>query len=203
MTKKILYIHGFASTGGSPKVEQLRWITSADVISPTLTHNPIADMAMLEALVESENITTVVGSSLGGFYALYLAQRHDLGVVLLNPSLNPYDSLMDMRGMIRVFGTDTFFEWGIKQTDELIHLSNVVDAALDPKTSAITWKRVLLLLAVNDERLPYTKAARAMPYAKVVLDLEQNHRFADLMPYTDMIRTIVNSKPCVGEPLLF
>lgn len=88
----LLYIHGFASTGVSGKVSTLRaMLVEVPVVSPTLSHRPRQDLALLNELIETRAVTTVVGSSLGGFYALALAQRHRVRLILVNPSLRPYE----------------------------------------------------------------------------------------------------------------
>lgn len=197
----LLYIHGFASTGKTSKTKQLAEITGMQVIAPSLTHDPMVDLQLLAHIVESTNVTAVVGSSLGGFYALYLAQRYDLRVVLINPSLKPYDTLADKLGTVSIYGSDATFEWTPYHLASLRQMGRVVDRACT-QSSGVTWANVLCLLATNDERLNAESTMAALPFAHHVLDSVQGHRFEDLMPYAAQIRATVTAASCYGEPEL-
>ncbi len=81
----IVYIHGFNSSPSSHKSNQLRERLAAlgresEFACPALPHWPQDAMALLErevAGVPAEKIT-LVGSSLGGFYATYLTEKRGL-----------------------------------------------------------------------------------------------------------------------------
>jgi len=95
-----LYIHGFRSSSQSRKAQQLgAWMAEhrPDVrfLCPDLSFDPAAALAQLEAVCGAclPSELTLVGSSLGGFYALVLAERFGCKAVLLNPSLRPYETL--------------------------------------------------------------------------------------------------------------
>lgn len=195
-----MYIHGFASTGKTSKVSQLEAILGEPVLAPTLTHRPADDLRTLSALVEEHNVTTVVGSSLGGFYALYLGQKFDLRLVLINPALEPYETLQAMKGDVKVYGTDTVFSWGDDQIAELREAATVVNAAVDSQASGLTWANVLILLAAKDELLDTEKALRVFEHKKVILDLNEDHRFGNILPYAEYIRKIEASTSDYGEP---
>lgn len=187
-----LYIHGFASTGATSKVDQLREILGPDeeVIAPTLTHCPFNDIETLCDIIESSKVKTVVGSSLGGFYAIALAQRYDLRVVLINPALDPATTLEPMIGTVKVYGTNTEFTWGRPQLRELDALSYMVEAAIQLETSELTWPNVLILLAEKDELLDSHVTAARFSLAKVIMDPNEDHRFGSMYPYAEEIRRI-------------
>ena len=98
--KKILYLHGFASSGASGTVELLRrefWRAEAAhravVVAPDIPLDPVDAMPMLEALAFDEMPDLVVGTSMGGMYA---QQLHGFLRVCVNPSFWPsrkYDLL--------------------------------------------------------------------------------------------------------------
>ena len=50
------------------------------------------------SLNKDENVY-LIGSSLGGFYSLYLANKYDLKAVLINPAVNPAGSLDRYEGV--------------------------------------------------------------------------------------------------------
>ena len=77
--KKILYLHGFASSGASGTVEMLRkafWEAEAahraTVTAPDIPVDPVVAMPMLEELAYDEMPDLVVGTSMGGMYAQQL-----------------------------------------------------------------------------------------------------------------------------------
>lgn len=77
--KKILYLHGFASSGASGTVELLRrefWGKDVSrrvaVDAPDIPVDPAEALPMLRAIVEKEQPALIVGTSLGGFYAQQL-----------------------------------------------------------------------------------------------------------------------------------
>ena len=90
--KKILYLHGFASSGASGTVELLRhefWAKESDparrvqVIAPDIPVDPVEALPMLRALVEKENPELIVGTSMGGMYA---QQLRGIPRICVNPS---------------------------------------------------------------------------------------------------------------------
>ena len=77
--KKILYLHGFGSSGASGTVELLRkefWGADAahraTVVAPDIPVDPSAAFPMLEALAYDEMPDLVIGTSMGGMYAQML-----------------------------------------------------------------------------------------------------------------------------------
>jgi uncharacterized protein len=91
---RIVYLHGFNSSPQSKKAVQLHGAMSARgwgdrFACPELSHWPERAIAAIEAELKREpgGQVTLLGSSLGGFYATYLAERHDLRAVLLNPAV--------------------------------------------------------------------------------------------------------------------
>lgn len=89
--KKILYLHGFGSSGASGTVELLRrefWEKAAPdrraaVVAPDIPLDPMAAMPMLLELAERERPDLVIGTSMGGMYA---QQLHGFRRICVNPS---------------------------------------------------------------------------------------------------------------------
>lgn len=95
MTTAILYIHGLNSSPASTKASQLTAaMTSlglqAQLRVPALHHHPRQAIAQLEALITELGRPVLVGSSLGGYYATHLAERHGLKALLINPAVCPH-----------------------------------------------------------------------------------------------------------------
>ncbi|MEY4754638.1 MAG: hypothetical protein RJA44_2313, partial [Pseudomonadota bacterium] len=96
MTTHLLYLHGFRSSPQSTKAQQMaRWMAAQrpDVHwwCPQLPPSPRAAMALIAAGCADWPAagSAVIGSSLGGFYATALANRHGWRAVLLNPAIFP------------------------------------------------------------------------------------------------------------------
>ena len=89
--KKILYLHGFGSSGASGTVDLLRrefWDKSdeahrAVIVAPDIPIDPIEALAMLRELADREKPDLAIGTSMGGFYA---QQLHGILRICVNPS---------------------------------------------------------------------------------------------------------------------
>jgi predicted esterase YcpF (UPF0227 family) len=92
----ILVIHGFNSGPGSKSETLKSAFPEFNVYSPQLNNKPIEDINTLQEFLDKNTNVHVVGTSLGGFYALLLAlnnqQRDDISFYLINPSYTPYNS---------------------------------------------------------------------------------------------------------------
>ena len=92
----ILYLHGFRSSPRSFKArvmhERMAELGRADeLICPQLPASPKAAMELVDTLMagHAKETISIVGSSLGGFYATWLAEQLDCRAVLLNPAVIP------------------------------------------------------------------------------------------------------------------
>ena len=89
----ILYLHGFCSSPASWKArllgeEMARCGLAAHFVCPALSPVPAQAIADLSRFLESVGRpVTLIGSSLGGHYASYLAAQFDLPAVLINPAV--------------------------------------------------------------------------------------------------------------------
>lgn len=81
---KLIYFHGFASSGASGTVQLLRkMLLSAEVIAPDIPVDPEEALPFLKDLVEAEQPDVIVGTSMGGMYA---QQMHGHLRVCVNPA---------------------------------------------------------------------------------------------------------------------
>ena len=97
--KKILYVHGFASSGQNGSVRTLRLLMPrAQVLAPDLPVEPFDAMELLRNMVVSEKPDLIVGSSMGAMYAemLYGVDR-----ILVNPAFQLADTLLKNNGLGR------------------------------------------------------------------------------------------------------
>ena len=100
--KKILYVHGFSSSGQSGTVVKIReMLLGATVVAPDLPLHPAEAMDLLHHTCETENPDLIIGTSMGGMYAemLYGYDR-----ILVNPAFQMGDTMLK-HGML---GKNTF-----------------------------------------------------------------------------------------------
>lgn len=89
---KIMYVHGFASSGNSGTVMNLRRSLPAwKVIAPDLPVDPFEALELLRTLVAEESPDIVVGTSMGG---MYTQQLWGVPRIVVNPSFEMSRSLL-------------------------------------------------------------------------------------------------------------
>lgn len=83
---KIIYFHGFGSSGASGTVENLRNMLPNDtVIAPDIPLDPLEALPFLRDLCKEEQVDLVIGTSMGGMYAHQMKGYYRICV---NPALN-------------------------------------------------------------------------------------------------------------------
>lgn len=150
----IVYLHGFNSSPQSHKARLLgSYLAQRGLAShyacPALS--PLASEAIrdIERLVRGRHVC-FVGSSLGGFYATYLAEKHAGRAVLINPAVEPHVGLRAYLGPQKNLHTGEPYEL----TEA--HL-RAWQALVVPR---VTPQRYLLLVETGDEVLDYREAVR-------------------------------------------
>jgi predicted esterase YcpF (UPF0227 family) len=172
----IVYLHGFNSSPASGKARQLGdWLAGlgriAEYYCPALPNGPREAIAKVEAALarSKPESVTLVGSSLGGFYATWLAEKHGWKAVLVNPAVHAQTLLRDALGM------QTNWHTGEKWCLTEAHLAEL--AALD--VARITQpERYLVLLQTGDEVLDYRSAEAYYAGARQVVETGGDHGFA-------------------------
>lgn len=177
----LIYIHGFNSSALSFKAalvgRRMQVLgRGGELACPELPHSPAEAIALLERLVEREpGQTQLIGSSLGGYYATWLAERYGVRTVLANPAVRPYELLKD------ALGTQTNLYTGKQYELTEQHLAQL--RALDvPK---VTAERYLLLVRTGDEVLDYREAVEKYRGCEQVVDEGGDHGFGDFDGYLD------------------
>ena len=96
LMKKILNVHGFASSGQSGTAAWLRkTFPGAEILSPDIPVDPHEGLALLTELVAAEAPDLIVGTSMGGMYAEML---HGTRRILVNPAFEIADTLRSRIG---------------------------------------------------------------------------------------------------------
>ena len=100
-----------------------------------------------------------VGSSLGGFYATHLAEKHDARAVLINPAIDPHIGLRAYLGPQSNLYTGEKYELSEACLGEWENLC----------VPRITPERYLLLVETGDEVLDYRQALNFYAGARQVV----------------------------------
>ena len=150
----LLYLHGFNSSPQSHKARLLgRYMASRGLehqyACPALPPSPREAIAAIEGMMASRREPSrFVGSSLGGFYATYLSEKHGCPAVLINPAVDPHVGLRAYVGPQQNLYTGERYDFTAAHLDEL-------DALWQER---LTAKHYLLLVETGDEVLDYRRA---------------------------------------------
>ncbi|MFT5588405.1 MAG: putative esterase YcpF (UPF0227 family) [Bradyrhizobium sp.] len=189
----ILYLHGFRSSPQSFKARVLAQHLQAlgrfaEFICPQLPASPRAAIALAQQLVAGTDpaALTVIGSSLGGFYATWLAEQLGCRAVLLNPAITPLHDLKKTIGSTTQFHSDAPFEFKPEYIDELeaIAVAQITRPA-----------RYLLLAATGDEVLDWHQMVAHYPGAVQHVIEGSDHGISEFPDYVDAVLAFCDSSP--------
>jgi hypothetical protein len=158
----IVYLHGFNSSPQSHKAQVMQRFMAQrglahEYACPALP--PLAGDAMRAVGAWLSKKPCFVGSSLGGFYATYLAETHDLKAVLINPAIDPHVGLRAYLGTQKNLHTGEPYELTQAHLREWERLY----------VPRITPSRYLLIVETGDEVLDYRRAVERYAGAEQVV----------------------------------
>ena len=171
----IVYLHGFNSSPQSSKAEYLkRYLDGRSMGSefscPQLP--PLPDLAVNRIQAELERHQgrkiTLVGSSLGGFYATWFTEKKHFQAVLINPAIDPHVGLRAFLGPQRPYhGGESYelTEEHLRQWEKLF-------------VTQVHPERYLLLVETGDEVLDYRVAAAKYRGARRIVVKGGDHTLA-------------------------
>lgn len=188
-----LYLHGFRSSPNSFKAQLMREAFATRGLldywcCPRLPASPRAaiDLAQAQAHELSRQCArplsqlSIVGSSLGGFYAIVLAQALDCRAVLLNPAVHAARDLATQVGKHTLYHSDEPMTFLPEYVNELAQMS--VQKISKPE-------RYLLIAATGDELLDWREMAAFMSGAKQIIVPGSDHGLSDFEKYLpDVLR---------------
>jgi hypothetical protein len=182
MNSLIVYLHGFNSSPRSHKAQVLgQYLDKLGLAEhyacPALP--PLADDAIAAAeramLGRRGAAVCFVGSSLGGFYATYLAEKHGAKAVLINPAIEPHVGLRDYLGAQENLHTGEPYELTERHLQQWARLY----------VQNTTPERYLLIVETGDEVLDYRAAVARYAGAEQVVVQGGDHSlqsFVDHLP---------------------
>lgn len=172
----VLYIHGFNSSPQSLKARLTQsYLTKhhpkVDFYCPQLANTPLAAIAQLERILSGEKIKqwTLLGSSLGGYFSTYLAEKYGLRAVLINPAVRPFELMADYIGEQVNPYTNEVYRVGHQHIDELKSLEQ----------KKIAKKHYKVMVQTGDEVLDYQQAVEKYQGCRLVVQQGGDHSFID------------------------
>lgn len=177
----IIYIHGFGGSGKGSKARAFREYYKSinhPFIAPSLSYIPELAIKTLEELIESYDNVKLIGSSLGGFYTMYLGNKYDLQSVLINPSIYPYDTLSSCVGQAPNFYDQSSFEWNNTHIEMLKkYITNIKNS-----------KKFMLLVQKGDELLDYKESVEKLKNASLYVEEGGSHSFENIELHFENIK---------------
>jgi len=180
----IVYLHGFNSTPASTKARTMKAYLDARglgrlFVCPLLAHWPGEAVRTVEAALAGRDTArvTLVGSSLGGFYATWFAEKLGARAVLINPSIRPYVGLEPLLGKQANLYTGEEYEL---TREHLKGWRSLAVEKVDPE-------RYLLLLETGDEVLDWREAARKYEGARMAIRDGGDHTLQSFSEHLPLI----------------
>jgi len=179
----LIYIHGFGGSGKGSKANAFRKYYNKkgiNYIAPSLSYVPQLAISTLQEIIETckDKDIKLIGSSLGGFYAIYLSHKYNLKAVLINPSTNPINTITPLAKEQNYRALNFFdlskFDFN---TNHILMLKNYY--VKEP----INEQNFMLMLQKDDDVIDYTIAKEQFSNAKQIITTGGGHSFGGIEKY--------------------
>lgn len=154
MIKKLVYLHGFASSSQSEKAQLTQqyftqhW-PQLDFAALDIPYEPLAALDTIQRHLDGETQVALIGSSLGGFLATCIAEQLGCRACLINPAVAPHQVLSQHLGRYFHPVLQQHYDVGIEHIAVLQQLM---------PTQLQQPQNYLVLLQSGDEVLDYRMA---------------------------------------------
>ncbi len=185
----IVYLHGFRSSPFSMKAK----ITHRPILDlkgegvdvewycPQLPTSPKEAMAMVVMHIKSQDYErlSIIGSSLGGYYATYLAELFSAQATLLNPAIEPARDLESYIGELKAWHSDEAFHFKPEYIQELndLYVKNITKP-----------NHYYLIAAKGDEVLDWQEMVAKYPGAQQLVLEGGDHAISN---YLELLPTVL------------
>ena len=185
----LVYLHGFRSSPRSSKAvmtgEAVKGLSSDkntyEWYCPQLHASPKLSMEMVMNHINNAcfDRLVVIGSSLGGFYTNFLAEKYGCKAVTLNPAVRAPRELAPHVGMMTSYDSKEPFDFRPEYIDELKALQ--VEKISSPS-------RYFLIAAKGDELLDWKEMVQFYEGSKQLVLEGSDHGIAD---YADHLPEVI------------
>jgi len=183
----VLFIHGFNSSPLSKKAQLTKayleqHLPDVNFYCPQLKNSPKQAIKQLEQyLTQTNNANvswTLIGSSLGGYFATYLSEHFGIKAVLINPAIKPYELLAGYEG-----------EQVNPYTQEKYYVErNYLNDLMQLEKNSIIKSRYMTMVQTGDEVLNYQQAVDKFKDSHLIVQNGGDHSFVN---YENMLPQIV------------
>lgn len=189
-TTHLLYLHGFRSSPASTKAR----MTAAAVaerfprttwLCPPLPASPRDAMAGVERSIADwpRDSMAVIGSSLGGFYATWLAEKWGCRAIVLNPAVLP------ARDLARHLGDNA--QWHDPEQHFVFEASYIQELQAQEVARITRPDRYFAVIAKGDEVLDWREMAAHYAGASIKLLPIGDHALTDYAQHLDEVLEFV------------
>lgn len=196
---RLLYLHGFRSSPVSAKALTMHWhvlahnaaVLPAQRIAwhcPQLPPSPAKAMQKILRWVDKNANAplTVIGSSLGGYYAAQVAQRTGCRCVLFNPAVYPACDLKAYIGRVKNWHNEGGYAFTQQHVDEL----------RTQQTTAFTLpQRYMAIISKGDEVLNWREMTARYPAGQLRLLNGSDHAISEFDVYAREVLDFVLALP--------
>jgi uncharacterized protein len=181
----ILYLHGFRSSPQSMKARLMAAhfaTTEHRFICPQLPASPAAAMALASDFIEDRGDAAkdwaLIGSSLGGYYATFLAEKYGCRAAMLNPAVFPAKDLASYVGELSMYHSNDSFEWKAEYLYELeaLHVERITQP-----------EHYFLLAATGDEVLDWRMMRDHYAGAQQIIIDGSDHAISEFENYVERV----------------
>lgn len=139
---------------------------------------------MEEIIISFDCKVNLIGSSLGGYYAIYLSYKYDLKAVLLNPAVSPVKTVK------KILNENPNYYEGYN----FILKNEHIDMLKKFKTINKDPKNLLTLLQTGDELLDFNEAKEHLKDSNLIIHQGGSHFFDELESYFETIDDFFQGK---------
>ena len=189
MSKTILYFHGFKSSSNSGKAQEFKSFvenhtSQTKILIPDLDDDFKQASKQIKSLInEIDTNIFFMGSSLGGYYALYFAELYKTKSVLINPAIPPLNGFEEHLGKNENYATGNKFT--ISKNDISYIRSLHHKKILKPDNH-------LILLESEDEVLDYVETVRYFKGSAIDIFYGGNHSYSSINEKCNKIKDFLS-----------
>lgn len=195
----LLYLHGFRSSPQSAKARVMAALVSTRFSRlhwwcPQLPPSPAQAAALIEAGTASwpSQTMAVIGSSLGGFYATWMAERRGCKAVLINPAVYP------ARDLARHIGQQT--QWH-DPSEPFFFEPHFIGELQTLETATLHQPdKYLTLIATGDEVLDWREMRDRYHNTRLHIIEGSDHALSDLEAHLPQILQFLGLERTDQEP---
>lgn len=189
MSKTILYFHGFKSSSNSGKAQEFKSFvenhtSQTKILIPDLDDDFKQASKQIKSLInEIDPNIFFMGSSLGGYYALYFAELYKTKSVLINPAIPPLNGFEEHLGKNENYATGNKFT--ISKNDISYIRSLHHKKILKPDNH-------LILVESEDEVLDYVETVRYFKGSAIDIFYGGNHSYSSINEKCNKIKDFLS-----------